>query len=206
MVKMLRHTFGSFEELAWRVVEDMENVEYSVDVVCFYEEARTLIRELILTGACTIGDIDVHSPDFDWYDKEFYVTVTKVIDGEWSIWCEPALREGKDKYVYCDSDIVYVLDNCHSKVLESMRSDVVVEACVVEMDTVSAKAFDDQNEYKCGERCDMCDCVDFSDKDESIKGFTISVKDDNGSTSISFESDSEEMLRDMFNIFKKYRI
>lgn len=206
MVKMLRHTFGSFEELAWRVAEDMENVEYSVDVVCFYEEARKLIRELILTGACTIGDIDVHSPDYDWYDKEFYVTVTKVIDGEWSIWCEPALREGKDKYVYCDSDIAYVLDNCHSKVLESMRSDVVVEAYVVEMDTVSAKEFDDQNEHKCGERCGMCDCVDFSDKDESIKGFTISVKDDNGSTSISFGSDSEEMLIDMFNIFKKYRI
>lgn len=203
---MRREGFRSFEELAWRVVGDMQNVEYSVDVVCFYEEARKLIRELVLTGACTIGDIDVHSPDYDWYNKEFYVTVTKVIDGEWSIWCEPALREGKDKYVYCDSDIAYVLDNCHSKLLESMRSDVVVETCIVEMNAVSAEAFEDKHEPKCGECCGMCNCVDFSDEDESTKGFTISMKSDSGETSISFESDSEEMLKDMFNIFKKYRI
>ena len=156
---MRRKEFGSFNKLAWQVVDDMKYVDHSVDVVCYYEEARKIIKELILTGACSIGSIDIHDPDWDCYDKEYYVTVSKAINDEWSIWCEPALRQGKDKYVYCESDVAYVMENCHSKLLNSMRCNVIIETYVVEMDTYEYKELkdcSDKHEPSCGECCGVC--------------------------------------------------
>ena len=188
--------FESFEDLAFEVVEKMQCVEDGIDIIALYDDAREIIRELILTGACTVGSMELHDPEWYGYDKEFYITVSKVIDDEWTIWCEPAMRENETEYIYGEADICYLLDNCSSRIIHRIKSSVLYETSIVDED--------------CEEGICMChECqkerMMQSDIEDDMDGITYTSTDENGYYSISFYSNNQDRMKDMFEAIKKIR-
>lgn len=201
--------FESYEDLAFEVVEKMQYVTDGIDIVGFYDDAREIIRELVLTGACTIGSMELHDPEWSGYDKEFYITVSKCFDDEWTIWCEPAMRENETEYIYGEADICYLLDNCSSRIIPRIKSSVLYETSIV----------DEDGEFECDGDCTNCDLnEDFGDAmkiqkksktekikmDDDMKGFTVSTSDDYGYSSFSFHSTDEDLVRRMLKNYKKF--
>ena len=202
--------FESYKDLAFEVVEKMQYVTDGIDIVGFYDDAREIIRELVLTGACTIGSMELHDPEWSGYDKEYYITVSKVIDGEWTIWCEPAMREHETEYIYGEADICYLLDNCSSRIIPRIKSSVLYETSIVAVDD-----FD----FECDGDCANCDLnEDFGDAmkiqkkpktetikmDDDMKVFTISTSDDYGYSNFSFHSTDEDLVRRVLKDYKKF--
>lgn len=66
--------------------------------------------------------------------------VISLLDDE--IWCEPVKRE--NEYIFVEADVVYIFDNCNSKIVPKIEADEVYEVEV-------------GNEY--GD-CENCDCHD----------------------------------------------
>ena len=60
--------FKTYEDLAYEVMKKMPSVESTIDIVCFYEDAKQIMRELILTGACTVGNMELYEPEWDGYE------------------------------------------------------------------------------------------------------------------------------------------
>lgn len=188
--------FESFEDLAFEVVEKMQCVEDGIDIIALYDDAREIIRELILTGACTVGSMELHDPEWCGYNQEFYITVSKVIDDEWTIWCEPAMRENETEYIYGEADICYLLDNCSSHIIPRIKSSVLYETSIVD---------EDAEEGIC--MCPECqkERMMQSGIEDDMDGITYTSTDENGYYSISFYSNNQDRMKDMFEAIKKIR-
>lgn len=188
--------FQTYEDLAFEVVEKMQCVEDGIDIIALYDDARAIIRELILTGACTVGSMELYDPEWCGYNKEFYITVSKVIDDEWTIWCEPAMRENETEYIYGEADICYLLDNCSSRIIHRIKSSVLYETSIVD---------EDAKEGIC--MCPECqkERMMQSDIEDDMDGITYTSTDENGYYSISFYSNNQDRMKDMFEAIKKIR-
>lgn len=140
--------FNDFEEFACDVADKFDSIkkldEYNdVAIIAKYEEARRIIKELLCIGY-DLRSIDIHDSMFDGYDDEFIISVSNA-ECENEIYCEPMLRE--NGYLTDESTIIYVLDNCSSKVLSHCDSEIIYEVAIMEEDC-------DEN---CG--CDGCQCA-----------------------------------------------
>ena len=140
--------FDDFEDFSCAVADTYDALDYDeedVAIIAKYEEARQIVKELACIG------YDLHSIDiddeFDGYNAEYIITL---YDNE--IFCEPMLRE--NEYITDDSPVMYILDNCSSKVIPYCKGKTVYEVSV-------------------GKDDDECDC---DDCDECEKGFTINGK------------------------------
>ena len=138
--------FDDFEDFSCAVVDTYDALDYDeedVAIIAKYEEARQIVKELACIG------YDLHSIDiddeFDGYNAEYIITL---YDNE--IFCEPMLRE--NEYITDDSPVMYILDNCSSKVIPYCKGKNVYEVTV---------GIDEDDE--CG--CDDCE-----------EGFTVNGK------------------------------
>lgn len=198
--------FKTYEDLAYEVIEKMPFVESTIDIVCFYKEARQIMRELILTGACTIGNMDLFEPEWNGYDDEYYLSVSKMGD-EWQIWCQPAFDKDEGVYLYGEADICYIFGDCNSRILRRLRTLIVYETHVDEMD----EEYEDDI-CMCPECCaeremnNKKSSIPHSDieMDDDMKGFTISSSDDYGYSSFSFHSTDESLVKEMLKMYKKF--
>lgn len=122
----------------------------SVDVVAKYEDTKEIIREFIEMGY-GIAFIDKFSdPEWDGYDDAFVISL---LDDE--IWCEPVKR--KDGYIFVEADVVYIFDDCNSKIIPKIESDEVYEVEI-------------GNEYDdCDSDCENCDYHDVDTTSTSYK-------------------------------------
>ena len=141
--------FDDFEDFSCAVVDTYDALDYDeedVAIIAKYEEARQIVKELACIG------YDLHSIDiddeFDGYNAEYIITL---YDNE--IFCEPMLRE--NEYITDDSPVMYILDNCSSKVIPYCKGKAVYEVSV---------GIDEDDE--CG--CDDCD--------DCEEGFTVNGK------------------------------
>ena len=117
--------FDNFEDLACAVSDVYDRVksddEYnSVDVVAKYEDAKEIIRELIGIGYGIAFINELADPEWDGYDDAFVVSL---LDDE--IWCEPVKL--KDDYIFVEADVVYIFDDCNSKIIPKIEADDVYE-------------------------------------------------------------------------------
>ena len=140
--------FDDFEDFSCAVVDTYDALDYDeedVAIIAKYEEARQIVKELACIG------YDLHSIDiddeFDGYNAEYIITL---YDNE--IFCEPMLRE--NEYITDDSPVMYILDNCSSKVIPYCKGKTVYEVSV-------------------GKDDDECDCDDCDECDECEEGFTV---------------------------------
>ena len=138
--------FEDYEDFACAVSDVYERVKSndkydSVDVVAKYEDAKEIIRELVGIGY-GIAFIDgFGNPEWDDCDDAFVISLL-----EDEIWCEPVMR--KDGYIFVEADVVYIFDNCNSKIIPKIEADEVYEVEI-------------GNEYDdCDGDCENCDCHD----------------------------------------------
>ena len=202
---MKRIIFENVHELSAEMLHDALNFSDCVSAVCHYELATALLSELIQSEV-QIGQIDLTN-EWTGYDKEYFVYI---VDG--CVSCEPAFRSvndgGHDKYLEMAADIMYVHQDCNSKVLKYIDCDKIFEFAVEELDGI------DEDEMCCS------GCADCEDTDDEITthhsnsvtvsrdkfgtptGFTKSWFRDNGDgvsqySSYSYYCNDEDILRDL---------
>ena len=188
--------FEDYEDFACAVSDAYDRVksddEYnSVDVVAKYEDAKEIIRELVgmrygIAFIDKFGD-----PEWDGYDDAFVISL---LDDE--IWCEPVRRD--DKYIFVEADVVYIFDDCNSKIVPKIESNEVYEVGIGE-------DYDD-----CDGDCKNCDCHDETylhtseDEDGNTHGFTASRSDGDSYMSYSFYSSDELSHEDIQKMLKAF--
>ena len=141
--------FDDFEDLACDITDTYDSLDgedfEDVAIIAKYEEARQIIKELLYLGY-DIHSVEIHDDLWENYDAEYVISLY-----DNSIWCEPMLRE--NGYIEEDAPVIYVLDNCSSKVIPYCKGKNVYEVTV--------------GDDECG--CDECDeCEE--------EGFTINGK------------------------------
>ena len=187
--------FEDYEDFACAVSDVYDRVksddEYnSVDVVAKYEDAKEIIRELIGIGY-GIAFIDgFGNPEWDDYDDAFVISL---LDDE--IWCEPVKR--KDGYIFVEADVVYVFDDCNSKIIPKIESDEVYE--------VEVGNYDD-----CDGDCENCPSHDETylhtseNEDGNTHGFTASRSDGDSYMSYSYYSSNKLSHEDIQKMLKAF--
>lgn len=116
------------------------NDEYnSVDVIVKYEDAKEIIRELVGIGYGIAFINEFGNPEWDGYDDAFVITLY-----EDEIWCEPIKRD--NRYIFVEANIVYILDDCNSKIISNIEADEIYEVGI------------DNGNDDCDGDCENCDC------------------------------------------------
>lgn len=136
--------FDDHEDFACAVSDVYDRVKFddeynSVDVVAKYEDAKEIIRELVGIGYDIAFINELANPEWDGYDDAFVISL---LDDE--IWREPVKR--KDGYIFVEADVVYIFDDCNSKIIPKIESDEVYE--------VEIGDFDDEYDDEC--TCSEC--------------------------------------------------
>ena len=188
--------FEDYEDFACTVSDAYDRVksddEYnSVDVVAKYEDAKEIIRELIGIGYGIAFINELADPEWDGYDDAFVVSL---LDDE--IWCEPVKL--KDDYIFVEANVVYIFDDCNSKIIPKIESDDVYEVEI-------------GNEYdNCDSDCKNCPAHDDTylhtseDEDGNTHGFTASKSDGDSYISYSYYSSDELSHEDIQKMLKYF--
>lgn len=188
--------FENYEDFACAVSDTYDRVksddEYnSVDIVAKYEDVKEIIRELVGMGY-GIAFIDKFGDsEWDGYDDAFVISL---LDDE--IWCEPVKRE--NGYIFVEADVVYIFDDCNSKIVPKIESNEVYEVGIGE------------DNDDCDGDCKNCDCHDATylhtseDEDGNTHGFTASRSDGDSYTSYSFYSSDELSHEDIQKMLKAF--
>ena len=118
--------FDDFEDLACDIADTYDSLDgedfEDVAIIAKYEEARHIIKELLCLGY-DIHSLEIHDDLWENYDAEYVISLY-----DNSIWCEPMLRE--NGYIDEDAPVIYVLDNCSSKVIPYCKGKTVYEVSV----------------------------------------------------------------------------
>ena len=118
--------FDDFEDLACDIADTYDALDYDdeedVVIIAKYEEARQIIKELLCIGY-DIHSINIIDEEYGEYDAEYIISL---YDDE--VFCEPMLRE--NEYITDDSPVMYILDNCSSKVIPYCKGKTVYEVTV----------------------------------------------------------------------------
>ena len=135
--------FDDFEDLACDIADTYDSLDgedfEDVAIIAKYEEARQIIKELLCIGY-DIHSLEIHDELWENYNSEFIISLY-----DNSIWCEPMLRE--NGYIDEDAPVIYVLDNCSSKVIPYCKGKIVYEVTVgKEDDECSCDECDDSND------------------------------------------------------------
>lgn len=193
IIKILH--FEDYEDFTCTVSDVYNKVrsddEYnSIDVVAKYEDAKEIIRELIGMGYGIAFINELADPEWDGYDDAFVISL---LDDE--IWCEPVKR--KDGYIFVEADVVYVFDDCNSKIIPKIESDEVYE--------VEVGNYDD-----CDGDCENCPSHDETylhtseNEDGNTHGFTASRSDGDSYMSYSYYSSNKLSHEDIQKILKAF--
>ena len=144
--------------------------------------------------------IDLEPVELDWYEKEYYVSLNKDME----LWCCKAYDYDHECYLFDETDIVLIADDCNSKIIERIDYDKIIEI-----------GYED-DEPECDGDCENCkigepdrhEVITRVAKDESgkLRGFEKSweTKEDGMTyhSTYSFYSSNQEMLKDMLENFK----
>lgn len=138
--------FEDYEDFACAVADTYDRVKSddkynSVDVVAKYEDTKEIIRELVGMGYGIAFINELADPEYDGYDDAFIISL---LDDK--IWYEPVKR--KNGYIFVEADVVYIFDDCNSKIVPKIESDEIYEVEI-------------GNEYDdCDGDCENCNCHD----------------------------------------------
>ena len=158
--------FEDYEDFACAVSDVYDRVKSddkynSVDVIAKYEDAKEIIRELVGMGYGIAFINELADPEYDGYDDAFVISL---LDDE--IWCEPVKR--KNGYIFVEAGVVYIFNDCNSKIVPKIESDEVYEVEI-------------GNEYDdCDGDCENCDYHDMTTTSSAtykVNGKEVSEKE-----------------------------
>lgn len=188
--------FEDYEDFACAVADTYDRVKSddkynSVDVVAKYEDTKEIIRELVGMGYGIAFINELANPEYDGYDDAFVISL---LDDE--IWCEPVKQ--KNGYIFVEADVVYIFDDCNSKIVPKIESDEIYEVEV-------------GNEYDdCDGDCENCPAHNETylhtseDEDGNAHGFTASRSDGDSYISYSYYSSDELSHEDIQKMLKAF--
>lgn len=130
--------FYDIEDFVDDVIEKHSSIKPSYDsisIISKYDIAKEIIKQLVL-AEYDIVSIDISKEDHDFYYDEYVIS----IDSE-GIWCQKAKVD--NKYVLLESDVIYILDDCSSKIIPYCNGDIVYEVSIGEDE------YDEIDEYEC---------------------------------------------------------
>lgn len=168
-------TFKNIEEFVNKVDDNFNKLLESsndydcptINIVAKYEDTRQIIKELLWTDYNLRSIESLDAPDFGDYNDEYIISITN-IDEDYEIWCEPMKKE--NDYISVNGNIIYILDNCSSKVIPYLCSKAVYEVNI--SDDNKETENEDINE-KTDNREKSTECTIKSDDGKSI--YHISV-------------------------------
>lgn len=142
--------FDDFEDLACSVADTYDSLKdeefEDIAIIAHYDEAKQIIREILCLGY-NLNTIELKNPALGYDDVPYVISVCG-IDAEHEVWCEPMIREN-GKYIDDESSVIYILDNCSSKVIPHCKGKTVYEV------TVGVDEYDEDDECDC--ECDECE-------------------------------------------------
>lgn len=162
MIIIKNINFEDYEDFACAVADTYDRVKSddkynSVDVVAKYEDAKEIIRELVEIGYGIAFINELANPEWNGYDDAFIISL---LDDE--IWCEPVKR--KNGYIFVEADVVYIFDDCNSKIVPKIESDEIYEVEI-------------GNEYDdCDGDCENCNCHDVVTTTTSSTSYEVNGK------------------------------
>lgn len=113
--------FDYIDELCEEILDRLnEDDETSVSVIGTYEGVRAFIKEFMAYDEVKFDSLTINDPEYNDYHDEYIVDVWNN-DGEISFGCEPAKRDGR--YLNCEGNILYLLDNVKQAVLNTCEYD-----------------------------------------------------------------------------------
>ena len=153
--------FEYIEEFVDYLVEKVEdNDELFATVVCKFNEARDIIKYLMVFYDIDFENIYLESPDEKGYTDEFCIELW-YNDGVVNFSCDPLKVNGK--YENPCGDETYLFDNCSSKIIPLCEGSKLYFVSI-------------EDECDCDEDCEYpCDCHK-EDKDNENDAFSIKVK------------------------------
>lgn len=186
--------FGDYTQFACDIADRFDSLEDEygeVSIIAKYSEAREIIGALICLGY-NISSIDIHKEEYENYWDEYILSLS--FDG---IWCEKFKRD--TGYFIDESNVIYIMDNCSSKVIPYCKSKNVYEVSVGENNDFENrdKKYETEHTYTVNGKS-----VDKKMFDEYVSKFTpglVSNKeeildDDSHSISIKCNLDADEAL------------
>lgn len=139
-----------------------ENEYPVVSVYCDLINAKILIEALIEMGNPIGSIIELEDYEMSYYDKEYVIYLSE--DG---ITCEKTYREGH--YYNGDADITFVHEDCNSKLLNHIDSEVIYKFGFT---GDSEEDFDADDECACNE----CECACKKDEEDSMSTSSATYK------------------------------
>ena len=124
-----RIVFEDTFHVAAKMIERINDGADLVSAVCFYELATAITEELIREG-CHIDYMDLKNIGWDGYDREYCVSLSQDHEGNLFVSAEKIYNTKKDVYVGSYSDVIYVHQDCNSKVLSKLDAEEMYEFSV----------------------------------------------------------------------------
>lgn len=179
-------------------MEKLRNGADSVSAICFYELATAIVEELIRKN-CSLDFAEINDYEYNHYDREY--TVTVFIDYEENIFVEVKPIYCNDGYVLHYSDVVYVHQDCNSKLLKYVDAEEMYEFAVDELDKDDTDEDEELHTH-------FTEYTNISkNTDGTPTGFSKSwhSTDESGVstyTSYSFMSENHKLLKKMMDAFE----
>ena len=149
---MKRLEYGDIEEFVLDIIDTSSETlddDDTIYIAAKYEKAKVILSELVRFGY-EIEMAELEPADFSGYDDEYMISLF-----EDEVWCCKAKND--NGYSYFDGSILYVLDDCNSKILSYCRFPIKFEAGIKDI----------ENDICCNGDCACCyELEDTYDKKE----------------------------------------
>ena len=119
---MKRFVIEGLYDIAEAMYNEIANKgKNEVMFVGFYEDAIEVIKELMMFDEVMPHSLEIHPVDWDWYDREYYVTLDKNLE----LWCEEGynLNEDNEFYYESEADVLFIADDCNSVILRKIEAE-----------------------------------------------------------------------------------
>ena len=204
---MNRFLIEDLSEVACAMYDSI--VDDCIDDVTFvgcYDDAVAIIKELLMFDEILPYDIELEPVEMDNYDMEFYVT----LDDELNIWCCKAYDVEHKRYLYTDTDRLFIADDCSSAILKEIGCDE---------DSMYEVSYDTFGDDECDGNCACCQCGENDEVDDNHEEVTRVAVDEDGKlrgfekswsthedglyyhSTYSYFSNNEDMLKNMLDNF-----
>lgn len=157
--------FEYIEDFVDYIVNEIENDEDKfVTVIAKFDEAKEILKELMIYDDVNFESLQIESPIMDNYFDEFVLSLW-MNEGVLEIGCEK-LKNEDGEYTNPCGDVVFLFDDCSSKIIHLCDG---LELYFVNID----------DECDCDEECDCkcpCDCHKEEKEIAPTSSYTINGK------------------------------
>ena len=157
---MIRFTFDSIESLCVHYMSVVSCNKFA-SIIAKYEDAKQIVTELVKLGSI-MEFVELTDPLWDGYNDEFVITI---FQPENELYCSK-LKSSDGEYLHDDSETVFIMGNCNSKLLSYLSGNDIREVAIVEDDDEWDDELCDDN--RCKNHCDCYDCPEY-DEDEDYR-------------------------------------